>query len=58
MDITLAEYNRRFDLIIDAFRTGHFTYNEASAAMQELTRQVIRHIMPKEHTHGDTRLEG
>jgi len=35
--ITLSEYNRRFDLIVEAFRLGHFTPAEASLAMRELT---------------------
>ena len=35
--ITLAEYNRRFELIVEAFRTGYFSAAEASAAMRELT---------------------
>jgi len=41
--ITLIEYNRRFDLIVEAFRTGYFSADEASAAMSELTSMVIVH---------------
>jgi hypothetical protein len=40
--ITLAEYNRRFDLIVGAFQTGHFSAAEASAAMHELTSLRIK----------------
>lgn len=39
--ITLAEYNRRWDLIMEAFRTGHFSAREASDAVRELTQQRI-----------------
>ena len=39
--ITLAEYNRRFDLIVEAFRAGTFSAADASAAMRELTAQPI-----------------
>jgi hypothetical protein len=42
MAITLAEYNRRFDLIVEAFRIGHLAPGEASAAMHELTRTTVR----------------
>jgi hypothetical protein len=35
--ITLAEYNRRFDAIVEAFRVGFLSGVEASAAMRELT---------------------
>jgi hypothetical protein len=41
--ITLQEYNRRFDLIINAFRVGYFTPSEASDAMRELTSVRIDH---------------
>jgi len=41
--MTLAEYNRRWDLIMEAFRTGAFTRDEASAAVRELTAaRIIR----------------
>lgn len=42
MDITLEEYNRRFDLIMRAFQTGHFSAIEASLAMHELTSLRIK----------------
>lgn len=41
--ITLAEYNRRWDLIMNAFCTGRFTYYDASAAIAELTALRINH---------------
>lgn len=41
MGITLKEYNRRWDVIMDAFRTGRFSAAEASAAVAELTRQHV-----------------
>lgn len=41
MWITLKEYNRRFDLIIDAFRTGYLNRQQASDAMRELTNHTI-----------------
>ena len=40
--MTLAEYNRRFDLIVEAFRTGHFTAAEATVAMRELAAQRVQ----------------
>lgn len=39
--ITLAEYNRRWDLIMFAFLTGYFTAQEASDAIRELANQLI-----------------
>jgi len=39
--ITLAEYNRRWDLIMAAFADGRFTRQEASDAIRELTSQHI-----------------
>ena len=41
MGITLAEYNRRWDLIMEAFRAGKFTASEASDAIAELTSQQV-----------------
>ena len=41
--ITLAEYNRRWDLIMEGFRTGKLSREEASAAVAELTSQLIWH---------------
>jgi hypothetical protein len=43
MPITLAEYNRRWDLIMEAFRQGIFTRDDASAAVRDLTRTGIDH---------------
>jgi hypothetical protein len=40
--ITSAEYNRRWELIMEAFRTGYFTRVEASAAIAELTSQRVK----------------
>jgi hypothetical protein len=42
MAITLAEYNRRWDLIMEAYRSGHLTRGEASDAVQELVRQEVQ----------------
>ncbi len=42
MGITLAEYNRRWDLIMKAFQHKHFTAREASAAIAELTATTVR----------------
>lgn len=42
MEITLVEYNRRFDLIMHAFQTGHLSAIQASLAMHELTRLRIK----------------
>lgn len=39
--ITLAEYNRRWDLIMRAFVNGYFTPEQASAAVRELTQQIV-----------------
>lgn len=39
--IALAEYNRRWDLIMAAFQDGRLTAVEASAAVTALTRQPI-----------------
>lgn len=45
--ITLAEYNRRWDLIMAAFRSGYLSRAEASAAITELTCQRIKHVAPR-----------
>ena len=41
--ITLAEYNRRFDIIIEAFRAGTLDAREANEAMDELSKQLVYH---------------
>jgi hypothetical protein len=39
--ITLREYNRRFDMIMQAYQAGFLTPSEASDAMRELTTLTI-----------------
>jgi hypothetical protein len=41
--ITLPEYNRRWELIMEAFRAGRFSQREASDAVRELTSIGIAH---------------
>jgi hypothetical protein len=41
--ITLQEYHRRWDVIIEAFRAGVFSPLEASQAMADLTQTRINH---------------
>jgi hypothetical protein len=36
--LSIQEYDRRWALIMEAFRTGHFTLSEARAAVHELVR--------------------
>lgn len=40
----IAEYDRRWNLIMEAFRLGYFTAKEASEAVRELTRQRLQVI--------------
>jgi len=39
--ITLAEYNRRWDMIMQAFQAGYLTREQAIDAVKELTSQII-----------------
>lgn len=39
--VTLAEYHRRWTLVMDAWEHGRLTATEASAAINELTSQVV-----------------
>ena len=39
--VTLAEYHRRWSLVMDAWENGRLTATEASAAINELTSQVV-----------------
>jgi hypothetical protein len=39
--ISLAEYDRRWDVIMVAFQTGRLSPREASDAIRELTSQII-----------------
>lgn len=41
--ISLAEYNRRFDMIVQAFNAGLLTREQAIDAVKELTNQEIDH---------------
>ena len=39
--ITLAEYNRRWDVIMAAYGEGRLTTQQAMDAVRELTRQIV-----------------
>lgn len=43
MKITLFEYNRRFEMIVQAFRAGYLNRYEAIDAIKELSNyEIIR----------------
>jgi hypothetical protein len=39
--ITLAEYNRRWDMIMQAFQAGYLTREQAIDAVREFTSHLI-----------------
>lgn len=42
--MSVTEYDRRFDLIMECFASGYFTATEASAAIAELTAARARRV--------------
>jgi predicted RNA-binding protein associated with RNAse of E/G family len=41
--MSLAEYNRRWDMLMEAYRTGLLSKDEASQAVRELTAVPPQH---------------